>query len=129
MEARFEDERDALAKEIAKEQTELRGKFRERELRLRSIDTQQKQMIASVQRDVRQLETQRQQLVSAFRQVRRHSKIIFEAIHTYNNVELDWNVVVLCFQEKSRLSEIERKITTFSRLLRADSEVYTYGTT
>ena len=88
MEARFEDERDALAKEIAKEQTELRGKFRERELRLRSIDTQQKQMIASVQRDVRQLETQRQQLVSAFRQVRRHSNITFEAKHHFI---LMWN--------------------------------------
>ena len=32
MEARFEDERDALTKEINKEQTQLKSKFKDREV-------------------------------------------------------------------------------------------------
>ncbi|KAK3106893.1 hypothetical protein FSP39_002139, partial [Pinctada imbricata] len=76
-EAKFEEEKEQLQRQLVSEQQELLNKYRNREDRLQQIDTQQSEMIASLRQDMKNLEEHRQKLVQEFRKEKtQYSQVI-----------------------------------------------------
>ena len=68
-EAKFEEEREQLQRQLMSEQQELLCKYRNRENRIHEIDSQQTQMVSSARHDMHTLESRRQAMVEEFRKV------------------------------------------------------------
>ncbi|XP_074653729.1 uncharacterized protein LOC141907874 isoform X2 [Tubulanus polymorphus] len=110
METRFEEDRERVAAELLKEQSDLLDRYRIREDRLQQIDEQQKEMLAQAKLDIEGLEKKRQKLLEDFRREKMRLLSTERRIRELSNLcttcELENNNEISC---SSRSSDCESK--------------------